>query len=240
MTRKLLGMLTPSSNTVLETILPDMVRDLPGVTCHFGRFGTVEVAEEEMASGHFPDDAMVDAAELLAQARMDAISWNGTAGGWRGFDKDERLCARIAERTGTPASSSILALNEIFRATGVTRFALVTPYPRELNQLFINNYAAAGFQCVADAWLGISVNFDYSEVSDDETLRMVRAVASKDPQAIAILCTNYKAAHLVAMLEEELGLPIYDSVARGLWKAMKQAQIETAPLAQKWGRLFAL
>ncbi len=217
-----------------------MVRDLSSVSCHFGRFGTVEVAEEEMAKGHFPDDAVIDAADLLAQARMDAISWNGTAGGWRGFDKDETLCRRITERTRKPCSSSILALNEIFRATEVTRFGLVTPYPRELNQMFFDNYEAAGFGCFGDAWLGISLNFDYSEVSDADTVRMVREVAAKQPQAIAILCTNHKAAHLVTGLEAELGIPIYDSVALGLWKAMRQAGLDPSPLAARWGRLFAL
>ena len=38
MTRTLLGMLTPSSNTVLEPVTCDMLREVPEASAHFGRF----------------------------------------------------------------------------------------------------------------------------------------------------------------------------------------------------------
>ena len=127
MKRTLIGMLTPSSNTALEPITTMMLAGLPEVSAHFGRFRVTQIALSDNALKQFDDANILAAAELLNDAELDVIAWNGTSSGWLGFEADERLCERITERTGKPAATSVLALNEIFRATGVTEFGLVTP-----------------------------------------------------------------------------------------------------------------
>ena len=44
MKRILLGMLTPSSNTVLEPVTQAMLAGLPEVSVHFSRFRVTEIA----------------------------------------------------------------------------------------------------------------------------------------------------------------------------------------------------
>ena len=61
-----LGMLTPSSNTVLEPVTVSMLRDLPDVTAHFSRFKVTEIALTDDALGQFDDTEILRAAELLA------------------------------------------------------------------------------------------------------------------------------------------------------------------------------
>ena len=54
--------------------------------------------------------------------------------------------------TGIPATTSILALNEAFRMTGVERFALVTPYIDEVQDAIVANYRHFIAKCcVGDA-----------------------------------------------------------------------------------------
>ena len=80
-----LGMLTPSSNTVLEPVSAALVADLPEVSVHFGRFRVVEISLRDAALGQFDMAPMLGAAELLADAKVDAICWNGTSAGWMGL-----------------------------------------------------------------------------------------------------------------------------------------------------------
>lgn len=68
-TRLRLGMLTPSSNTVLEPISTQMVAGLPEVSVHFGRFKVTEIALSDQALKQFDDTEILRAAELLAHAR---------------------------------------------------------------------------------------------------------------------------------------------------------------------------
>ena len=237
MKRILLGMLTPSSNTTLEPVTTAMIAGVPEASAHFGRFRVTEIALSDQALGQFDDSEILRAAELLAHAKVQVIGWNGTSSGWLGFDADERLCRRITEATGIPACTSVLALNEIFRLTGVQRFGLVTPYLDDVQAAIVKNYAASGFECVAERHLRKQDNFSFSEVGADEIRRMVREVAQQKPQAITIFCTNLRGAPLVEELEVETGIPIYDTIATVVWKSLKLAGADPKRI-EEWGRLF--
>ena len=235
--RTLLGMLTPSSNTVLEPLTSAMLAGLPDVTAHFARFPVREISLREAALGQFEIEPILAAARLLTDARVRSIVWSGTSSGWLGFGADEALCRAISAETGIPAGTSVLALNEIFALQGVRRFGLVTPYLGEIQERIVAHYAAAGFACAAECHLGDRGNFSFSEYGEELIAAMIREVAEAKPDAITVFCTNLRGAGVVAALEAETGIPIYDTVATGLWKAMKLAG-EDPRRIRGWGRLF--
>ena len=238
MKRTLLGMLTPSSNTVLEPVTSAMLAGTPDVTAHFGRFRVTQISLDSQALDQFQNEPILEAARLLAEARMDVIAWNGTSSGWLGFQADEELCRQIQDATGIPATTSVLALNEIFSLTGVTRFGLVSPYLDEIQEKIIANYAGAGFECVSERHLRDRGNFSFSEVTEDTLRKMIREVASAGPQAITVFCTNLRGAPVVDEMEKETGIPIYDTVATAVWKSMKVAGADPKRI-KGWGRLFS-
>ena len=237
MKRILLGMLTPSSNTALEPLVSAMVAGVPQVTAHFSRFPVTEIALDANVLAQFDDTKILDAAMLLAHAKVDVIAWNGTSGGWLGFDADERLCRRITEATGIPATTSTLALNEALRLTDAQRFALVTPYLDDVQARVIDTYRRAGFDCVAEQHLKLRDNFSFSEVTAAQLDGMVATVAAARPQAISTFCTNLNAAHLVPEWERRHGIPVYDTVSTALWQSLRIAGVQPS-LVKGWGRLF--
>jgi maleate isomerase len=236
-TRRLLGMLTPSSNTRLEPITTAMLSGVPEASAHFGRFRVTQIALSDAANSQFVDTEILRAAELLTDARVHAIGWSGTSASWLGFESDENLCRRIAEATGVPACTSVLALNEIFRLAGVKRFGLVTPYTDDVQARIVANYARAGFECAAERHLGWKDNWSFSEVTPEEIALMAREVAAARPDAITVLCTGVQGAPYAEALERELGIPIYDSIATVVWKSLKLAGIDPKRVTG-WGRLF--
>ena len=235
--RVLLGMLTPSSNTVLEPVTTAILQDLDHVSAHFSRFRVTEISLSEAALGQFDDRPLLTAAELLADANVDVIAWNGTSAGWLGFERDVQLCDRIQSVTGIPATTSVLALNELFQQQHVTRFGLVTPYTEDVQAKIVQNYRQAGFDCVAERHLDLSVNFAFSEVTADSITQQVMAVAQSQPQAITTFCTNLRAAPLVADLEAQIGIPIYDTISVVVWKSLLLAGADPSQV-KNWGQLF--
>jgi maleate isomerase len=232
-----LGMLTPSSNTVLEPICYSMLGAAPDVSVHFARFRVTEISLTAAARGQFSRDGMLHAAELLADARVDAISWNGTSASWLGFDRDRDLCGAIKHATGVSATSSVLAMLDILRASGMTRLGLVSPYIDVVQRQIGETFAAEGFEIIDERHLGLSENFAFAAVAAPEVEDMIRGVAKAGPRAILVMCTNLRAAPLVERLERELGIPILDSIATAVWGALRLASVDTARLAG-WGRLF--
>ena len=231
-------MLTPSSNTTLEPVTSAMLSGLAEVSVHFSRFPVTEISLRGSALGQFDVEKILQAARLLADAHVDVIGWNGTSSGWLGFNADQSLCEQITAATGIPATTSVLALNEILAAKRVREFALVTPYLDDVQKCIVENYERCGFHCVSERHLGLDVNFSFARVTDEQIENMTRAVAVARPQAISTFCTNLKAAPLVEDLERELNIPIYDTITTVVWKSLRIAGVNTRRISG-WGSLFA-
>lgn len=237
MTAIRLGMLTPSSNTVLEPYTAAMLADVPRVTAHFGRFRVTQITMDPGAQAQFTLEPMLAAAELLADAKVDTICWNGTSAGWLGFEQDDALCAAITERTGIAACSAVLGINALFQRRGVKTFGLVSPYTDEIQDRIIANYAAHGWQCIADRRLHITENFAFATVPEAKIDQLCREVAATGPDAIVVYCTNMAGARIASRIEQETGIPVLDSTAAALWTSLRTAGADPKAV-RGWGSLF--
>lgn len=235
--RKRLGMITPSSNSVLEPVTSAMLAGAPGVTAHFSRFRVTEIALDAAALNQFDASVMLPAADLLADAKVDAIAWNGTSASWLGIGRDRSLCEAIAARTGIPATTSTLACIDAARALGARRVGLVSPYTDDVQQRIVDVWAGEGVAPHAERHLGLRDNFSFGEVAPATIAEMIRAVAAEGADAIVILCTNLDGAALAATLERELHIAVLDSVAVTLWRSLGLAGGDITTLA-RWGRIF--
>lgn len=234
-----MGVLTPSSNTVLEPMTSAMVGDVHGVSAHFGRFRVVSITLDQAGQDQFALEEPLKAAALLADARVGLIGWSGTSASWLGFDRDQALCEQISQRHGVPACTAVLAINELMALLGICRFALISPYTDDVQSQIIANYRAIGLECVAEAHSGRSDNFSFAAHSLDELRAMVAQVRPARPQAIVVMCTNMRGALLAPELEADSEIVMIDSVSAFVWKAL---HLLGAPArdARRWGRIFDL
>jgi maleate isomerase len=234
-----IGTITPSSNTVLEPMSTRLCRNLVNVTLHFSRFRVVSISTKEQALGQFELAPMLEAARLLADARVDYIIWSGTSSGWLGIESDIRLCKAVKDETGVPATTSVLALFDAFEAVGATRIGLVTPYLEKIQRRIMNTFEAGGFSIIAEQHLSLEDNHSFGMVDEVQIDKMIRSVAKSQPDAISVFCTNLKGSAVVPKLERELGIPIFDTVATGLWKALDLGGVNLEPITSE-GRIFGL
>ncbi|MBR1126785.1 maleate cis-trans isomerase family protein [Bradyrhizobium iriomotense] len=234
--RKRLGMITPSSNSVLEPVTSAMLAGA-GVTAHFSRFRVTEIALDAAALSQFDASAMLPAADLLADAKVDAIAWNGTSASWLGISRDRSLCEAITARTGVPATTSTLACIDAASALGAKRVGLVSPYTDDVQRRIADVWAEEGVAPHAERHLGLRDNFSFGEVAPATIADMIRDVAAEGADAVVILCTNLDGAALAATLERELDIAVLDSVAVTLWRSLGLAGGDIRALAQ-WGRIF--
>ena len=234
-----IGMLTPSSNTVLEPATATLVAPIGDVaSVHFGRFRVTQIKLDAASNTQFEDGPILAAADLLADAKPHVIAWNGPSASWLGFKSDERLCGLVRDRTGVRATSAILGLNALLKIFGVRRLGLVTPYTSAVQERIAANYAKAGMEIAGEAHSGLTDNFSFSRIAEAEVDRMCREVAAARPDAIAVVCTNMRGPFVAARIEREIGIPVFDSISVTLWSALRLAGIDTTPLAG-FGRLFA-
>ena len=235
--RTRLGMITPSSNSVLEPVTYAMLGGTSGISAHFSRFRVTEIALDANALNQFDPSLMLPAADLLADAKVDAMAWNGTSASWLGIERDESLCEAITARTGKPATTSTLACIDAVRAAGAKRVGFVTPYTDDVQMRIGKVWADVGIACHAERHLGLRDNFSFGQVTPAEIADMIRAVFKDGCDAVVVLCTNMEGAAVSVALERELNVLILDSVAVTLWRTMLLAGADPRSLSG-WGRVF--
>ena len=234
---KRIGMITPSSNTMVEPITSAMTAHLlDDVSVHYARIPVTRIALDQGSLNQFEREAMLSAARLLADARMDVICWNGTSGAWKGIAADRAVCEAITAETGIPATTGTLAQLETFRAHGIEKYALAVPYTKDVHDAIVPVYAGEGFECVNSAYLGVSTNFEFAELSLETLRRLVLEADHPDAEAVVIVCTNLAAARVVAELEQQLGKPVHDSLVVSLWHPLRILGWQQ-PIPG-WGRLL--
>jgi maleate isomerase len=205
-----IGLLVPSSNTVMEV---DLYRRLPpGFTLHTGRMYLESTTPE--GEGQMLDNHVMPAAHDVGTARPDVIVFGCTsAGALRGNDYDRELCERIASDTGAEVLSVISSVRESIRSRGAGRIGVITPYVDSLNEKIKASLEADdGVEVVGIRGLDISDNFAIAEVPPEKIVAF--AVETYQSQAIDLLfasCTNFRAMDAMEGIREELGVDVVTS-----------------------------
>jgi maleate isomerase len=235
--RRRVGMITPSSNSTLEPVTAAMLADRPDITAHFARLRVTEIALDAPALGQFDPSHMLPAADLLADAKVDSIAWNGTSASWLGIERDKSLCAAIIARTGIPATTSTLACLDAIRLANAERVGIVSPYTDDVQRRIAQVWNLASVPVHAEQHLGIRDNFAFGEIEPRTIADMIRTVVRSGCDVVVILCTNMNGARVAAELERQLGVLILDSVTATLWRSLQIAGIDADGLGD-WGRVF--
>jgi maleate isomerase len=231
------GILVPSSNTVLEPLTQQIVSQLRDVSVHFARFRVLKIALDPDALAQFDNSAIIEAALLLADAKVDVIGWSGTSSGWLGFDADVKLCEEITAATGIPATTSVLGLNRLIKQLGISEMGLLTPYTDDVQSAIMENYRAFGVDCSVEHHLGRSDNRGFADVSEKTLDEGFWQLAKRGAGVVSVFCTGLKAAHLVHRWEAEAGITVLDTVATVVWDMCRIAGVDTRSV-EGWGVLF--
>jgi maleate isomerase len=213
-------MIVPSSNTALEPATAALLADRPDITFPCTRI-RVQAITAAPGGAAFDVDTMVSAARLLADAKVDCIVWNGTAGSWLGVDHDRSICAAITDATGVAATTSTLAILQALDDFGITSIACATPYTTDMVDNIVAEYARHGVSIVSHSEWGLSDNFAIGQRDRNQIAGLLTDATDRDAQAVALICTNVDGSSLASAVESDIGVPVIDSIAATLWWALE-------------------
>ncbi|KXL46958.1 MAG: hypothetical protein FE78DRAFT_78584 [Acidomyces sp. 'richmondensis'] len=216
---KKVGFIVPSSNTAVEPITNAIfLAANANIICLFTRIRVTMVGIDKKNTSQFSTHTIVEAARLLADARPDAILWNGTSGLWigQGIDTDRALAKAMRDATGIPCSTTTLATCEALYLFKVQRIGVAVPYTEIL------------MRKVQDFW---KIAATLSEIRN-----VIESCVGQGCEAVIVACTNWPAASLVEDIEESVGIPIIDSVIVTAWQGLKMATYQGS--IPRWGKLM--
>ncbi len=204
------GLLIPSSNTVMEA---DFLNGLsPDVGLHTARMFMEETTPE--AEGEMLDAYAMPAAIAVATARPDVIVFGCTsAGALRGNAYDTEFCNRIEAETGVDVVSVIAAVAAAIRRRGARRIGVVTPYVLALNEKIAESLEAQGdLEVVVIDGMGVTENFAIAEIEPQAIIEFAVSTFNGHELDLAFVsCTNLHGVDVREDLEAILGVPVVTS-----------------------------
>lgn len=190
----------------------------------------IEVVHTSVGEDAHRVDALVDlggperlaaGAERLA-GRVDAVVWACTSGSFVfGLSGAREQAARLAERTGVPASSASLAFVEAVAALGANRPAIAATYPDDVVAALIDFLDDAGIDVVAAAGQGILTAAEVATFGRDRVLSFVRAGDHPDADAVLVPDTALHTARWIGDLEAAVGKPVLTANQVTVWEALR-------------------
>lgn len=191
----------------------------------------------DVASLRAMGDELAASCELLLPGTpLDAIAYGCTSGTVAiGF---ERVAAAIrSQRPGIAVTTPITGAEAAFRALGVRRIAVLTPYVDEVNALVADYLEGNGFTVTALTSFGLDTDIRMSTVPPEAIERAVLDLDPAGAEAVFICCTALRSVSTIAPLEQRLGLPVISSNQAMLWEMLRAGGY--ARPVPGYGRLLA-
>jgi arylmalonate decarboxylase len=233
--RARIGVITPTVNTITE---PEFARVSPdGVTTHFTRMPVHRHPEQDGFKALFTDlDAKVGE---LASCGVDVVAYNCTVGSMS--CPADVLLGRISEKSGgVPAVSTANSVLSAFKALGIAKVALATPYDQKTNEHERDWLASHGIEVVAMAGFPFgpgSTGADWARVSPKQIFDHALSVDRPEADAIFVSCCNFGSAAAIEALENEAEKPVVTSNLACAWAALRAAGIDDPIVG--YGRLLS-
>ncbi len=225
-----IGMIVPSSNTTMETELPELFRRQSEATGHRYTFHSARATLKNVTAPELA--AMVgkaaECSTAVSDADVDVIAYACLvavmAQGPGAHEGSEAVIAQAAADNGYPAevTSSAGALVRTLKAMGASRVAMVTPYMPELTRLVSDYIEGAGI-AVQDV-IGLEVA-DNLQVGRLDPLRLpeIAGRLNRDGVDAIVLsaCVQMPSLAAVQMVEDQLGLPVITAATATTYEILK-------------------
>lgn len=225
-----IGLIVPSSNTTMETELPELFRrqsEATGhqYTFHSARAGMKNVNREELL-------AMVGKASVCAEAVSDAdvdvIAYACLvavmAQGPSAHLESEKVLADAALANGHPApvTSSAGALVRSLLDMGATKVAMITPYMKPLTTMVVDYIEGAGINVLDATSLEVADNLAVGCLNPHELPALARKLKYNGADAIILsACVQMPSLDAVQTVEDELGIPVITAAIATTYEILK-------------------
>lgn len=231
-----IGLIVPSSNTTMETELPELFRRRqPGAperfSFHSARMRMTEVTPEALAAMDGQSDRcaveLADAeCDVLAYACLVAIM---AAGDGAHVAAAGRLSLAASTRRPTPVVTSAGALCEAIKAIRARRVALVAPYLPPLTQRVIAYLAGQGIEVVDSMSLGVADNCEVGRLDAGELAMLARRLDLTRAEAIVpSACVQMPSLPAIPQVESWSGLPVLSAATATAWQLLTTLGLDPA------------
>jgi maleate isomerase len=226
--RARIGVATPQANPTVEPELRALLPDRIGL---YATRLTHRAAQVEDRLNHYVRH-MPEAIESFGTMDIRAFGFGCTGSSYlAGRALETELTEAAASRHRIPVITAAQAIRRALDALGVTRIALVSPYPTALAEAGYRYWEDSGLQIVArlrvDPYL--TDTHRIYELSSDHALSALRRIERHDAQCVVASGTGMPTLRALRSFREETAMPVLSSNLCLAWALLHIVAPELAP-----------
>jgi maleate isomerase len=227
--RKKLGVIAPSTNTIVE---PDFhTMGVPGVTSHTSR---IHIRDQEIADDdgmrHLLDQIRAEigpAVERVMTAQPDSMVMGMSAETfWGGVEGNRRFIEQIHGLSGLPVATGAEACERALHLFAAKRIGIVTPYQPIGDENVVTFFSELGFEVAAIKGLKCPTAVAIAAVTENELRDALIEVNGPDVDALVQCGTNLSMVQLADEAERWMGKPVIAINAATWWMALRDNGID--------------
>jgi maleate isomerase len=240
-----IGLVVPSSNTTMETELPELFRRREAraperFTFHASRMRMTAVTPEALAA---MNEQGARCAEELADAGCDALAYACLvavmAAGNRAHVAAEQRLRPLASADGrAPFVTSAGALAAAIRVLGATRVAVIAPYAEPLTMRVVEYLADLGITVVDAISLNVTDNRAVGALDPMNLIQLADQLDLRTAEAIVLsACVQMPSLPAVPIVQHRTGLPTLSAATATAHQLLSALELD--PLIDDAGALLA-
>lgn len=220
------GILTPTAGheRELEEVAPQGVRFVRGL------LGYTELTPEGLKE--MTNQIESESIKINMAYKRDLICFACTSGsfiGGPGYEKE--IIERIEKVSGSPATTTITCVVELFRDMGIRKAVLVGPYTDDIFEAEVNFLKTCEIEAIYTKGTGLGLTkpqefWEYA-MNPYGSYKLVKEGAKAAPSAdcVFLTCTASPLLGMADILENEIGKPVISSLSATLYGILKRLGI---------------
>ncbi len=241
-----IGLIVPSSNTTMETEIPEMLRTRSQVgpetfTFHSSRMRMKHVTKEELTQ---MDNDSVRCAIELSDARCDVLAYACLVaimcqGPGYHVSSEVKLTNATSESGGIiPTISSAGALIRGIKTLGAKRIALIAPYLKPLTGMVIDYIQSYDIQVTDSISLEVADNLEVGRLDPLNLIEISQNLNINDADAVVLsACVQMPSLPAVQEVENRLGIPVLTAATSTVYEILKRLNLK--PVVPNAGKLLS-
>jgi maleate isomerase len=236
------GLVVPSSNTTVETELPELLgrHATASFSFHGSRMRMTSVSDAALKAMNAQRDRCVselsDAdCDILLYACLVAVAAQGSGEHRRTESLVRDLLTVLGSRT--KVISSLGALVDALHSLRATRVAMVMPYVPALAQSVVGYFQSEGFTVIDSVALEEPDNAMVARIPGEQVLAAARGLDLTQADALLIsACVQMPSLDLIVPAEREFGVPVLSAASAGAYAILRGLGL--SPRLPNAGRLL--
>ncbi len=230
-----IGMIVPSSNTTMETEIPELLRRQQEHGRHRFSFHSARLRLQQVTPDALQrmNESADGAVEALCDAQIDAIMYACLVAVMYGGKPcisatRTRLAARAATPSGTPpVITSAGALVTALRHLKAERVTLLAPYRKELTARVAATLADCGIDVQSSRSLEVVDNLQVGRLDPRKLLTIAAQMDLAGSQALVLsACVQMPSLGVIEEAEQRFGLPVISAATASAFELLHLLDIE--------------